>query len=548
MMTPNLDDLTARERRLCQVIAAYYQVCEEGPAPSLRTLIDQNPDLEAELRRYFFEQEKLRRVTEPLRSPYLTDQEVLATLAGGPGGEDITSLEDHGGEALDYLIVPGPLADGVHRFGDYELLEELAIGGMGVIYKARQVSLNRLVALKMIRSGEFATASDIRRFRTEAETIADLDHPHIVPIYEVGEHEGYHFFSMKLLEGGTLAAHLDRYRSDPRAAARVVAKLARAIHHAHQRGILHRDLKPSNILLDARGEPLIADFGLTKRLDATSDLTATGAILGTPPYFAPEVTLGRKGAVTTATDVYGLGAVLYALLTGRTPFQADSVWEMIEKVKEQVPEPPRQFNSRVDVDLQTICLKCLEKDPGSRYASARDLAEDLERWLGGEPIQAHPSNWQHRAWLWCRHPARRREAGVDAMLVGVLLTIWACLGITLTGLGLIKTPEPGALIVHVCGWIVLAYLPMILLGWHASRGEAWAIRSGLIHAVALMTINTINLLGLYRFGAERFMSDEDPISMSLGLTLFYLVVAFIVAVYAVANISLAANRRPPRTT
>ncbi len=252
------------------------------------------------------------------------------------------------------LVGPGRLIDGMRRFGDYELLEKLAIGGMGVVYKARQISLNRLVALKTVRSGEFASESDIRRFRAEAEMVADLDHPSIVPIYEVGEHGGYSFFSMKLLEGGTLAAHPDQYGSDPRAAVRVIATLARAIQHAHQRGILHCDLKPSNILLDARGEPLTADFGLAKRLGATSDLTSTGAIVGTPPYFAPEVTLGRKGTVTTATDVYGLGAILYALLTSRAPFQADSVWETIEKVKKQKPKPPRQCNPQVDADLQTI--------------------------------------------------------------------------------------------------------------------------------------------------------------------------------------------------
>jgi len=284
-MTPNLDDLTARERRLCEVIAAYYQASEEGHAPRLRALIQEHPDLQAELTRYFVEQELLHQVTEPLRLPDGIDRETAFPRSSRPlGSEDFRTLYDESGGVLADLVDPGQLVDGVRRFGDYELQEKLASGGMGVVYKARQVSLNRLVALKMIRSGEFATESDIRRFRAEAETVADLDHPNIVPIYEVGEHGGYHYFSMKLLEGGTLAAHLDRYGSDPRAAARVIATLARAILHAHRRGILHRDLKPSNILLDADGEPLIADFGLAKRLDATLDLTATGAVVGTPPY------------------------------------------------------------------------------------------------------------------------------------------------------------------------------------------------------------------------------------------------------------------------
>ena len=365
-----------------------------------------------------------------------------------------------------------------------------------------------------------------------------------MPIYEVGEHKGHYFFSMKLLEGGNLAAHLDRYASDPRAAARLVATLAQALHHAHQRGVLHRDLKPSNILLDSRGEPLVADFGLAKRLDAAPDMTTPGVIIGTPPYFAPELTLGRKGAVTTATDVYGLGAILYALLTGRAPFRADSLWELIEKVKEQPPEPPRQLNPRTDVDLQTICLKCLEKDPGARYPAARDLADDLERWLNSEPIQAHPSDWRRRAWLWCRHPARQSEAGRYAVVLGVLFALWAAIGVTGLSLGWIDVPSPGTLVVHVCYFIILAYLPMIVLGWHAMSRQAWAVQCGLLHSTIFMAIDMINLLRFHTFGVEQFTSEKDPLMRGMNLTLFDLAVAFIVASYIVANISLWANRRP----
>ena len=231
---------------MCEVIAAYYQATEDGHAPEFHTLIQEHPDLQAELTRYFVEEELLHRVARPLRS-----------AAGYAPGKREPRNSSRDRPVLASLVEPGRIVDGVRRFGDYELLQELAIGGMGIVYKARQVSLNRLVALKMIRSGEFASEADIRRFRAEAETIADLDHPNIVPIYEVGEHGGYQYFSMKLLEGGSLAAHLPRYRADPRAAARVIATLAGAILHAHRRGILHRDLKPSNILLDAQGEPMI---------------------------------------------------------------------------------------------------------------------------------------------------------------------------------------------------------------------------------------------------------------------------------------------------
>jgi len=547
-MTPNLDDLTARERRLCEVIAAYYQASEEGHAPRLRALIQEHPDLQAELTRYFVEQELLHQVTEPLRLPDGIDRETAFPRSSRPlGSEDFRTLYDESGGVLADLVDPGQLVDGVRRFGDYELQEKLASGGMGVVYKARQVSLNRLVALKMIRSGEFATESDIRRFRAEAETVADLDHPNIVPIYEVGEHGGYHYFSMKLLEGGTLAAHLDRYGSDPRAAARVIATLARAILHAHRRGILHRDLKPSNILLDADDEPLIADFGLAKRLDATLDLTATGAVVGTPPYFAPEVTLGRKGAITTATDVYGLGAILYALLTGSAPFLAESIWELIEKVKEQPPEPPQQFNPRVDADLQTICLKCLEKDPGSRYPGARDLAEDLDRWCRNDPIGARPSNWRHRAWLWCRHPARQSEAGRYAVVIGLMLAVWAVGGITGIALGIIRLPFPRFVVFQVSLFLLLGYIPMVWFGCHTVAHKPWAIRAGLIQSAVLMTLNTINFLGIYSFGMEQVTSEKDAIMRSMSLMLFYLVIAFIFAGYVVANISLCANRRkaPP---
>ena len=551
MMTPDLDDLTARERRLCEVIAAYYQASEEGHAPGLRTLIQEHPDLQAELARYFFEQEVLHQVTEPLRAPDDIDRKVAFPGSSRfQGGEDVETLHDDSASVRADLAGPGQLADGVLRFGDYELLEKLAIGGMGVIYKARQVSLNRNVALKMIRSGEFATESDIRRFRAEAETIADLDHPNIVPIYEVGEHGGYHYFSMKLLEGGTLANHLDRYFSDPRAAARIVGTLGSAVLHAHRRGILHRDLKPSNILLDAKGEPLIADFGLAKRLDATTDLTAPGAVVGTPSYFAPEIAEGRRGAVTTATDVYGLGAILYALLTGRAPFHADTVWEMIEKVKEQPPQPPRQINPRVDADLQTICLKCLEKDPGSRYPGARDVTEELDRWSRGEPIDARPSNWHHRAWLWCRHPARQSEAGRYAVVIGLMLAAWAVAGITTISLGIVTDPIPRFANFQVLLCLILGYLPMVWLGSCAISRKPWAIRAGLFHGAALMGLNTVHALGFCFLDVGQVASESEPAMRSTSFTLFYIVIAFIFAEYVVANISLSANRRkaPPGTS
>jgi serine/threonine-protein kinase len=289
--------------------------------------------------------------------------------------------------------------------GDFALLEVLGKGGMGVVYRARQLSLNRLVALKMIKAGALADDAELRRFHNEAEAVAALDHPGIVPIHEVGEHGGQRYFTMKLVAGDSLAASLGRYRDDPRAAAALVAAAAEAVHHAHQRRILHRDLKPANILVDEQGRPHVTDFGLAKRVEGDSELTQSGAIKGTPAYMAPEQTTGRRGAVTTATDVYGLGAVLYALLAGRAPFGGDGVVETLEAVRHRAPEPPRRLNPRVSRDLEVIGLKCLEKDPGRRYRSAEALAEDLRRWLDGRPIAARPVGSMTRAWMWCRrHP------------------------------------------------------------------------------------------------------------------------------------------------
>jgi WD40 repeat protein len=305
--------------------------------------------------------------------------------------------------------------------GDYELLEEIARGGMGVVYRARQRSLNRVVAVKLILVGQWANDAQIGRFKAEAAAAAGLDHPHIVPIHEIGEADGQHFFSMKLIEGGNLAARICNRsaRLSDSAAATLLATTARAVHYAHQRGVLHRDLKPTNILLDAQGQPHLTDFGLAKLMERGASLTRSAAVIGTPSYMAPEQGSGKSNHITTAADIYSLGAVLYEMLTGRPPFVADSVLATLELVREREPLLPRAIRPAIHRDLETICLKCLRKEPDRRYGSALALAEDLERWLEGQPILARPVASLERLWLWTRR--KPVTAGLTAAIVALVI-------------------------------------------------------------------------------------------------------------------------------
>ena len=306
-------------------------------------------------------------------------------------------------------------------FGDYELLEEMGRGGQGIVYRARQKSLNRNVALKIVGLGQWATQRHLKRFHLEAEAAASLDHPCIVPIYEIGERDGSCYFSMKLIEGEPLDKVSESGRTSPRQAAEIIARLARTLHYAHERGVLHRDIKPGNILIDRKGDPHLTDFGLARVVETESTVTRTTEALGTPSYMAPEQAKGNNTRVTSATDVYGLGAVLYHLLTGHPPFAGGTTYETIRLVLESEPRHPRLWNAKTDRDLATICLKCLEKDPQRRYSTALALAEDLDRWLKHEPIQARHITMLARGRKWVRrNPA---VAGLLASLVALATAI-----------------------------------------------------------------------------------------------------------------------------
>src|SRR5437867_4326003 len=319
-------------------------------------------------------------------------------------------------------------------FGDYELLEVIGRGGQGVVYRARQKSLNRTVALKVIGLGHWATEAHLKRFRREAEAAASLDHSGIVPIYEVGERDGSCYFSMKLVEGGQLDEVIKREPMPIRRAIELIAKVARTVHYAHEHGILHRDIKPGNILLDQKGEPHLTDFGLARLVESESTVTRTLEILGTPSYMAPEQAEGENEAVSSATDVYGIGAVLYQLLTGQPPFAGGTTYETIKLLLDSEPRPPRLLNRKIDRDLSTICLKCLEKDPKRRYSSALALAEDLERWLKHEPISARHTGIFLRGRKWVRRNP------TTAGLMASLIALAAAVGVMIWKSELVRRP------------------------------------------------------------------------------------------------------------
>src|SRR6059058_811188 len=343
-------------------------------------------------------------------------------VAAGHHGSSAENVQTNDTNAAPHSKKAEHLVEMLGELGDYELVEEVGRGGQGVVFRARQKSLNRTVALKVISLGQWASKAHVKRFRREAEAAGSLDHPSIVPIYEVGERDGSCYFSMQFVEGGQLDEVLKRTPMSIRHGAELIAKLARTVQYAHQHGILHRDIKPGNILLDQQGEPHLTDFGLARLVETESTITRTMEVLGTPSYMAPEQAVGNNAQLTSATDVYGLGAVFYQLLTGHPPFAGGTTYETIRLVLDTEPRQPRLWSPKVDRDLSTICLKCLEKDPKRRYSSALALAEDLERWLKHEPILARRTGLITRGRKWVRRNP------TSALLAASLVALAAAAG------------------------------------------------------------------------------------------------------------------------
>lgn len=421
------DDLRLIDR-LCD---KFESVWRSGSRPSMDSYLKQVPS---------FERRRLFNELLALELDYLRDQgenpgeqeyadryaEFAATIEQAFRHNSQPPTQGTTGRRHDTDAPATVQPDVVEELPGYEVLDELGRGAMGVVHRARQLDLDRVVAVKMLLAGRYANAKELARFCNEAEAVAKLQHPNIVQIFDVGQQEDRPFLALEFVEGGTLKDRISGQPQSPRAAAEMCETIARATHVAHEHGIIHRDLKPGNILLTKDGTPKITDFGLAKQLEASADNTRTGELIGTPSYMSPEQAAWKKESIGPTSDVYSLGAILYVMLTGRPPFLAETVWDTVTQVIADDPVPPTRLQTKVPRDLETICLKCLSKEPRSRYQSAEELADDLARWRSGQPIRARPTGLAERVVKWSRrHPAAAALLAVATCSLAIVLTLIA---------------------------------------------------------------------------------------------------------------------------
>ncbi len=514
-----------RDERLAALID---ELQRRGPAADVESAARDHPDL-----------------ADELRGLWAAAQFAEAMARSGGATRDATT-------AIDSRHQPSEADPNLPRaFGDYVLLSERGRGGMGVVYRARQTSLNRAVALKMVLRGDVASSTDRARVRAEAEAAARLVHPNIVSVYEVGEHDGHPYFAMQLVDGPTLAERIAKGPLPAREAAQLVAAVARGVDHAHKAGVLHRDLKPSNVLLDSNGVPHVTDFGLAKLFDAEAQLpsdappgestpqrlTQSGAILGTPSYMSPEQAAGRKD-LGTAADVYALGAILYELLTGRPPFQAASAMDTLMLVLEQDPVPPRLLNPGVPRELETIALKCLSKTPARRYATAGDLAADLEAYLAGEPVSAMASGLAfalERLFRETHHAAVLENWGVLWMWHS-LWTLLLCLVTQVMAWEGVERYEP-----------YLALWSVGLIGWGAifwrlrrRGGPVRFVERQIAHAWAAGVCASILMFVLERIMGQPVLSFSPLLAVAGGM-IFLFKAGVLAGQFYVASVALFAT-------
>jgi serine/threonine-protein kinase len=479
-MSPDLDPKTnmAEEDRALALLDAYLDQLRAGRCPDKSTILAQFPHFDSAIR-------------------CLEELDHLARAATGTqSGEDAAMA---GGEA------PTLAADGTSEitaqlstFGKYQLLGSLGRGGMGIVYKARQTELDRLVALKMILANQFASDTDIRRFHAEAQAAARLRHPHILQVYEAGEICGQHYFAMQYIDGPSLATVIRRDSLTSEERVRCIAAVARAVGYLHKQGIVHRDLKPANILLDANNWPYVSDFGLVKMLEAGSNLTTTGAIVGTPSYMAPEQAAGRHAEVGPLSDVYSLGAILYELLTGRPPFSGPTPLDTLVQVLEGEPASPCEVSSRVPRELELICLKAMAKAPEQRYGSADDLADDLERFSRGEPVSARPQDLRQRLVRWTR-----QEPGLASRLA-VLIAGGAVAQVYYHFAHPVSLLLHSAIMSTLGLWALASIICQALIrrGWHAEAVRAfWLTADACMLTTALILDGAFNSPLVLIYGA-----------------------------------------------